>query len=357
MKWLHLGWFAWLCAACTPSNTSVLSYTPSAVPVVVGEAQAPVLDDRWALVGQVRSLRNATVAARAPGELRDLELAEGDLVKEGERIASVDDGLVRARMDTLRAEIKVLQAEQSAAQGEAKRLGALSDVPTMAAKAAAARSRATVLKAKVAAAKVRLEEWGVEQVAPEVRAPFTGVLTAVHRSTGDYVYAGDPVVDLVSVGSVEVVVDGPARLIQELEVGSSVTVEGPNVVLADVVAVVPAVDPHTGWARARFKPSEPRPWLVDGAIVQVRLPVEEADGTVMVPKSALVRGPRGEQIVRVQDARAVRVDVRTLGQAGDLRLVLGADLRPSDPIIVDGASALRSGQLVVATNQAAAPTP
>ena len=89
---------------------------------------ASVLD----ATGYVVARRMATVSAKVPGRVREVLIEEGQTVREGETIATLDPidaeqqrALARSQVDAARSQGASLQAQLREAEAQASRLGAL----------------------------------------------------------------------------------------------------------------------------------------------------------------------------------------------------------------------------------------
>lgn len=308
---------AWMLVGCGLSGGSVVTVAPPAVPVEVALAEDGRSDESWRMGATVRARQYARLAAGATGELRQVMAEEGVLVDEGALLAELDDGLIRAQIDRARAE-----ADLASAAGDYK-AGAL---------------------------KLAVSELSVQLVRHTVRAPFQGIVAARYVDVGDWVFMGDPVVDLVSVGEVEVVVDAPGELIGDVQPGAAAAIVGRDTVIGEVLAVVPVQDPVTHLVRVRVRPGEPRDWLVHGAATEVRLPITRATDGVVVPTSAVAHTEVGPMVIKAAGNRAVRVPITRLAWTDDLVLVEGAGLSAGDAVVLSAPDRLYTGQLLDITD-------
>lgn len=323
MRRLIIGCLAAALGGCLPQGAAtVVTVTPDAVPVEVAQSRAPQLDDNWVLVGRVVAMEHAELAAQASGELRRVEVREGQIVQEGDLIAEVDPALAEARVAVGRARVETLRMSLAGGEGVGDRL----------------------IGAEVREARAAVEVLSVELVRHEIRAPFAGSVARRHVDVGDHVSIGDPVVTLVSSGDVEVLVEAPPLALDLLEVGEQATLIGADVALAEIVAIVPMVDPATGLVRVRVRSRSPHGWLTAGATIGVRLPLGKLEEGVVVPAAALVRGDDGRFVVRIVEGRAVKVPVVLVGRADAVVLVHGHDLHEGDRVAVRGHERLRTGQ-------------
>lgn len=351
--WLGMMW------ACGPQGVApVVTMEVPSVPVRVAAVEADVLDESWLLQGQVRATEHARLSALVSGELRQVLPQEGSAVEQGALLAEVDSALIKARMERVKAEAGVARAKAQAAYSERDRLNAIGGGGAIAAQATAAGARGQEADAESVALRAKVEELSVELVQHEVRAPFAGVIARRFHDRGDFVYAGDPVLELVALGQVEVVIDGPAALVGDVETGQTATLIGRDVVLGEIVGVVPVRDLETGTVRLRVRPNEPRDWLIAGAEVAVQLPLVRTSAAVVVPASALLRGERGTHtVVVVADERALMVEVVPVARDDNDRvLVLSSTLQAGEMVVVEGHYRARPGQLLRVEEAAAAPT-
>lgn len=328
------------------SSAPIVSVAPAAAPVEVVMVTDGEFDETWALTGYVRSKQHARVTAQVAGEIRSADVFPGDVVEEGDVLVRIDDALVKARMEAARAKWSEAKGIAEANRTLRNNLQAVAGGPTMAAEAAKASAKANEYDAIGRAARAHMETISVELVRHEVKAPFRGLVARRHVDIGDSVFAGDLILDLVSLGEVEVWVDAPADAIGGIEPGTSATLEGEDRLVGEILAVVPVIDEETQTVLVRILPGEPRPWLMAGADVGVRLPVTTpAEGRV-VPKGALLERPDGAYVVQVVEGRATYLEVTVLAR-NDEAVLLGPDgLEAGDEVVVRGHDRLRAGQLL-----------
>ena len=111
-------------------------------------------------------------------------------------------------------------------------------------------------------------------------------------------------------------------------------------------AVIPRADERARTFPVKVRiPNEDRRIGV-GMLATVRLPVGEASEGVLVPKDALVDGPRGRLIYVIAADDTVRsVPVQTGGAQG-VWIAVEGDVAPGDRVVTRGNERLRSGAQV-----------
>jgi RND family efflux transporter MFP subunit len=178
--------------------------------------------------GYVVAQRKAAVASKATGRLVYLGVVEGDRVREGQVIARIEDGDVRAQVAQAQANVHLGEADLQDARRSMEREKQLldSNLSTQAvydaAEARYARVIATidVAKANLAAAQVALEN-------TVIRAPFDGTVLTKNADVGEVVapLAGGAlskaaVVTLADLRSLQVEVDVSETNIEQVEAGA-----------------------------------------------------------------------------------------------------------------------------------------
>jgi RND family efflux transporter MFP subunit len=309
---------------------------PAPAQVAEVEASHPLTGRTSSTVpGTVRSTREADVATRVSGTVREVRVDVGDAVGQGAVIARLDDADVLAR-------VRSAEAQAERARAYHRRIAALEQ------DGAATRQELDDAAAGLAAAEAGLDAARAQTEYVTIRAAFGGVVTARHVDPGDLAVPGMPVVTLVRPGSVEIEADLPADRVRDLAAGQRVDVEAPSgeTLPAVVRSVSPALDRQSRRARVKLDfAAEVTAPPAAGSYVRLRLPGEGAAG-VWVPADALViRGQLvGVYLVEEDHLRLrwVRVGERTGDGTGVVEVLAG--LEPDDlvvrrprPALVDGA--------------------
>ncbi len=106
------------------------------------------------------------------------------------------------------------------------------------------------------------------------------------------------------------------------------------------------VDPTTGTVKFRaLFPNEGNKLFPD-QFVNARLLVEVRHDTIIVPASAIQRGPQGVFVYVVKADKSVTVRPITLGVAEGGETSVDAGLTPGELVVSDGAERLHEGSLV-----------
>ncbi len=162
----------------------------------------------------------ATLAADRPGTLAFVEAEDGDPVREGEIVAGMMDEEIQAKLDTQNIQagndISVQYAEAAAKVADAEFKMAVEanlKVPDAVSKSEINKLQLEVEKFGLSTDNAKLELEVVKSQVKEtlatlntfkVKAPFDGYVAKVHRSAGEAVRQGDPIVEIISTERVNV---------------------------------------------------------------------------------------------------------------------------------------------------------
>jgi HlyD family secretion protein len=237
--------------------------------------------------GYVIARRAATVSADITGRLVKVHFEEGALVKQGQVLAELDDGLARydlelaqARLQSARATVEAVKADLSEGEAQLRRAEQLSRTSTISPVALdnartriqslAARHDAAIADARVAQVAVDRQTDFVER--HKIRAPFSGVIIAKNAQSGEILsssagggeFTRSGIATLVDMASLEVEVDvneGRIAGITEAQTASVVLDAYPDMSIpGEVIAVIPTADRDraTIQVRVAFKKLDPR---------------------------------------------------------------------------------------------------
>lgn len=318
---------------------------PPPAPVSVAEARsaqfAPLL---WAPASVV-SREDARIASEQDG--RVTAVAEvGARVRKGDRLAQVDDSLLRLQERQHQSDIDRIQAQLDYSRSQERRLQQLMQRNSIAgSQHDEARSQRRVLEQDLQRARVALDETRHRLRNATVRAPFDGTVAERFIQVGEYLATGAAVVRLVNTRDVEVRAQAPVSLAAGLAPGIEVAVREDEVeVMHRVRAVVPIGDESSRQFELRIA-LDAGEWPI-GSALQVGLPSAAPRDVVAVPRDALVLRANETFVVRVgADDTAQRVPVRTGSTQGELIEVIG-EVAAGDRLVVRGGERLMPGQRV-----------
>jgi RND family efflux transporter MFP subunit len=241
------------------SAPAVSTQTVQARVVESRQQQAPVL---VRTTGTLHARESAIVSAQVAGRIQQVLVREGDNVRAEQTLALLDDATLRAAAHQAEAALMAAQSQQAAAQTDAdlasstleryKQLQAQKSVSPqeldeMARRAEASAERVEALRALSEAAKAQDSGARAMLGYARLRAPFAGVVTARLADPGTLASPGVPLLQLDSVGPLQLEVKVDESAIGTVRKGMkvSVSIDGAPTanVTGTVAEIVPAADP------------------------------------------------------------------------------------------------------------------
>ena len=370
-------------AACSPSNGKEKGggghgpgggMPPSEVTVTTATQEA--LPVTWEYVGQTAGSREVEVRARVTGILMSRNFKEGDRVKKGQSLFTIDPkpfeaALARAVADVAAAEARFEQARRNAARLK----------PLYAEKAVSQKENDDAVSAEaigaadVTAAQARLTEARLNLAYTKVESPLSGITTRALPSEGTLV--SGPNVLLTSVVQVDpiwvnfgIADNEQARMQKDAQAGilklpsnfeielrladGSVYGHKGKLDFADV-----RVSTVTGTREARAEVPNPDGFLRPGQFVRVVMKGASFPNAVTVPQRSVMEGPQGKFVYIVDEKSTVQPRPVEAGQwaAGD-RWIITSGLKGGERVIVDGVMKIGPGAPVkIAEKQPEKPVP
>jgi RND family efflux transporter MFP subunit len=307
-------------------------------------------------LGQVEPALEADLAAAVAGHVLSVGAREGDRVRKGARLVTLDSARLRAELAAAKAAEQGLEAELAQAEKQLARVRSIDARAGAQVLSAPELERyeldAAKLRADLAVKRAEIRRIQVELSQHTMTAPFAGVVTARRVDPGAWVSVGQPVIGLVQLDELEVLVDVSAELGRRVSVGETARLLGKPAVEAEIAGVVGALDRETRTMRLRLVPRSHPPWLVPGMAVDVQFDVTLDGEGVTVSRDALIRGPVSTRVVKYVDGKGVPVEVEVLATAKGRALIrpmpgegdASASLTAGDQIVVRGNERLRPGQ-------------
>lgn len=280
---------------------------------------APTTVTEWkAVYGRVEARDTVPARARIGGLIVDLAVTEGELVKAGQKIATVQDDKIAFQVAALDAQLRALQAQLETAQSELTRGQTLVDKGVMTAQRLdQLRTEVDVARNQLAATEAQRSVVVQQGAEGDVFAPGDGRVLTVPVTRGAVIMAGE-VVATIGGGGVFLRLAVPERYAASLKQGAAIRINAGGKESAGRLAkIYPQID--NGRVIADVEVDNLDTNFIDARVL-VELPIAERSA-LLVPASA-VQTRSGIDFVRVaaggaQAERAVVTGERTKRADGD----------------------------------------
>ena len=324
-----------LLAGCKPAETAG---APEIRPVRVVTIAKRAGGDTVALTGTVQAQTEINLSFRIDGRMLERSVNIGDAVRPGQLVARLDSQNEESSLQAARAQLNAARAQLTEARNNFARFRDL------VAENAVSQASFEQAESGMKAAESQVESAQTQVTLAENRLSYTrlvsdlgGLVTAVGAEPGEVVGAGRMVVEVAREGGRDAVFDVPAGVKDSATSSAAITVTltaDPKFSTTGVVREVsPRADPVTGTFRVRVHLNNPPAAMRLGSTVTGRMKLAAAE-SIEIPPSAVIRSDR-QPAVWVVDPKTATVALRNI------------DIRSSDPVRVEVASGLNSGDVVV----------
>jgi membrane fusion protein, multidrug efflux system len=352
-----------LVSGCTKEQAAPPARPPT--PVTVGVVAVKTIPVEVTAVGNVEAISTISVKAQVPGAIQEVRFKEGDFVRNGQVLFTIDPRPYQIALDQSQAALARDKATAAYNRAQAERYKKLleegvvpaSQVDSFVSAADASDAVVNADSAAIASAKLNLEYCTIS-------SPIDGRTGSVMLKQGNLVKVADvPIVVINQVNPIYVNFTVPQQYWSDvkkymaqstLNVMATVPRDSGPPVQGTLAFVDNSVDSTTGTIhlRATFPNPENRLW--PGLYVNVLLTLSEQSGTTVVPAQAVVAGTQGSTIMYVlKPNNTVEQRVVTAGRTVNGETVIEKGVQAGETIVLDGQVQLVPGAKVEIKNSGA----
>lgn len=338
--------------AATPGGKGNGAQPPAVVNVVAPQRQDVAVVQQ--ANGTVTPIRTVDLHPQTTATIRQVHIKEGQFVKQGELMFSLDDREDRANLDKAQAQVARDRASLADLERQFKRSQDLfaqhfiaqSAVDTL--RAQVDQARAT-LQADAAAARAS----SVTTSYTAIRAPMSGRVGGINVYPGSLVQPATSLTTITQLDPITVAFTLPESSLPSLlaaQKRGKVEVEAlPGADLAPVKGMLSfvdnTVDPQAGTIKVKAEFDNRETTLWPGQYVNTKVIVQTLKDAVVIPQNAIITNAQGTFVyVLEKDHSARLVPVRRVYGAGVDAAVSG--LAGSEQVITDGKQNVRPGAKV-----------
>ncbi len=313
------------------------------------------------VTGELRAVQRSRVAGEEAGLVLEIPVEQGEAVKKGGLLARLDSNRLEIDLVQVEADRQVALADvaekqadldwrqrdlenyRSLSAGGAGKAKELYDAE-MQVRIAQAKLESTIRNVDAIAARAQLLTKRIADT--KIVAPFDGVIVSKHLEEGEWLAVGAPVVEMLSIGSVDAWIDVPQQYADAVIgkhplVTINVDATGTRIESSEL-RIVPQVDPKARTFAIVARLSNAEGLLAPGMSITAYVPTGDMADRLTISRDAIMRSPTGAfvYVSRQTDpkapASAVPADVQVLFGAGDRMVVNSPMLQPGDMLVVEG---------------------
>lgn len=356
--------------ACSPKEPRASQRKPQAPPPVAVAAvvQKPVPVQVTA-IGSVLPTTAVTVRARVGGVLEKIHFREGDDVKEGQLLFSLDRPPLEAMLRQAQATLARDAAQFENAKKDAARYEQLLKGGLVAEQQYdQLRTTAAALESTVRADRAVVQNAQLQVDYASIRAPMSGRTGALLVHEGDLIQANATSLVLINkLRPIDVSFALPQQQLPDvlkyrsqgtLEVEAVDSARNQPLARGALSFVDNRVDASTGTIQLKATFDNPDNTLWPGQFVNVVLTLTTEPDAIVVPTEAVQTGQAGRFVFVVKPDRTAEVRPVAIERQAGSETIVTQGLRPGERVVIDGQMRLAPGARVEvknATGQAAAP--
>jgi multidrug efflux system membrane fusion protein len=340
--------------------------------VALADAKLADIPVRLEALGTVTPLAVATVHPQVSGVISDIFYKEGQLVKRGEVLATIDPRPFQIALDQADGNLERDQAELLSAKVTLDRDNALlkqkliaqQNVDTQLATVQQLEGAVVTDKAGVAAAQLNLSY-------SKVTSPIDGRVGLRPMDVGNYVATSGAIgiATITTVTPIDVVFTLPADTVTKIQQRLAAGASLPTTVLDRTrtttlgqgmfLTLDNQIDATTGTIRAKARFANEDGALFPSQFVNVQLQIDVIHDAVTVPAAAIRHGPNGDYVYVVDPEQIATMRAVTVGPGSDEAVSITTGLAAGDRVVTEGGDRLTDGarvRLPDATPAAGAPS-
>jgi membrane fusion protein (multidrug efflux system) len=323
---------------------------PSAIPVSTVTAERKPVRESREFVGRVEAINRVEIRARVTGYLEEVLFKEGDLIKEGAPLYSIEKGVFQDAVEQAQGALERSKAAKILTEVNLKRaeeLLAKNDVSVQTRDEALARDRiakGTIVQdeANVSTAKINLGY-------TDIVSPISGKVGRTNVTKGNVIGPNrGPLCMIVSQDPMYVTFPVSQRdFLHAQETGWKANYKSFKVRLrfadgamysevGQVNFIDVTIDRATDTVLARATFPNPSGGLIDDELVRVRVESGTLEERVEVPLDALIADQEGIYVFVVEDGKAAVKRIKIAGEQQGTNQVVEQGLSGGEQIIVQG---------------------
>lgn len=304
------------------------------------------------LLATIAPLNQVVVRPQISGQIEQLYFEEGQALKAGQLMATLDSRTLRAELVSSEAELARIQSQLEVAQAEQRRYQSLLSTQAVSQQEVAELAGQTQqLQAQLNAAKANLQAQQVRVSLTRIVAPISGRVGLRQVSVGAQVSSNDSngIATLTQTQPISVQFGVPEQLLSgESLQGKPIEVRATSgdqlLAQTRISRQDSQIDPTTGSVSVRAILPNPDERLLSGQSVRVRMAQQSLRQVVTVPTRAIQQGLNQTFVYVVKDGVANMIPIRRLAQQGEVSAVDG--IAADVDVVVEGQLRLKDGSKV-----------
>jgi len=363
-----VGW--WYFRSRAQGNGAVVAGAPGAVPgragapgmmvvpVVVATAHKGDLPVYFNGLGTVTAFNTVTVRSRVDGQIVRVNFTEGQYIKEGDSLIEIDPRPFQVQLEQAEGQLAKDQAQLRDVQVDYERYQLLYKegvIPKQ--QLDSQQAQVGQYEGAIKADQAQIDNAKLQITYAHITAPISGRVGLRLVDVGNIVHATDTngLVVITQLQPISVIFTLPQdQLPQVMEQmrGRTMTVEAydrdntDKIASGKLLTIDNQIDTTTGTYKLKAVFDNAKNELFPNQFVNMHLLVDTKRNVVLVPSTAILRGPKGTYVFSVGSNNKVSVKNVTLAETTGNISGITAGLVDGDTVVIDGQDKLQEGSQV-----------
>lgn len=292
------------------------------------------------IYGTVETDKNITIQPEVAGEIKGINVKEGQTVAAGDVLIQIDADITRRNIEELKTSLQ-LATDIFGRQQRLwnKKIG--SEVAYLQAK-----NNKETLEKKLATLNTQLEK-------ATVRAPFAGVVDEIFPKKGEVVAPGRPLVRMVNLDDVYIKAEISENYLATVGKGTRVNVGFPSLgINVDTVIALTGsyINPANRTYSSRININNPDKRIMPNLLAVIKVRDYAKENAVVIPTDLVQQSSEGKDFTyiiqkRGENAKAKKVELKT-GASYEGKTLVEAGLNGTEVLVAKGARSIKDGDEV-----------
>lgn len=302
----------------------------------------------------LEAIWSADISAKVDGRINTLTVNEGDPVKAGMVIATLDTNNLQAQVIQAQGNLMAAQSNLEQAELDYNRYAELANKGAVSQQILDnARTKKEAVAGQVQAAQGALALVQENYANANVVVQRTGIVTKRYLQAGTFTKAGSPIITVADTSTLLAQATVGESQISGLAIGSPVVVKVDALNGQQFNGTITRLSPAATLPARTFTAEVSIPneqgILKTGMFAKVQIPTQVHPSVLAVPESALVMREDQKTVFVVGDNNKVQQQVLNLGYVGNGWAEVLSGLNDGDTIVVAGQNKIKDGMEVTPT--------
>ena len=312
--------------ACSQNQAEEKKEEAYAIPVETALVGTGNVGSFYSTTATLEAPEEAEVVTRVAGLIEKLHIEEGDKVKKGQLLATIDAKRQLFQYQQSQAEVKVIEQELN-------RLNKMSNKQFVSADAMAK------LEYNLQAAKAQRDLAKLQLTESEIRSPIDGVVAKRHIKAGNMIKEFEPLFYVVRQNELHGIVHLPEQQLSSLKLDQQAKITSnlstARSAIAKVIRISPIVDAESGTFKVTLLLPNHNEKYKAGMFTRAELQYDTHNNVTVVPYSALINQDNHYAIYTVNEGKAELKNVQ-VGYQQDGLVEITDGVSQGEEIVIRG---------------------